>query len=319
MSFNINKIIKNPIGYSFIVPAYNEEASIPLLYKRILVLTKRLNEKWELIFINDGSSDKTLEILKHLSQKDKNVKYINLSRNFGHQAALSAGLKYASGKAIISMDCDLQDPPELIKQMIEQWKKGFDIVYARRMNFRKDNFIKKTGSKLYYRFLGKFTKIDIPRNVGDFRLIDRKVLLEINQMPEHSRYLRGMVAWTGFKHTFVDYQRQDRELGESNYTLRKLTQLGMDGVFNFSMLPLRLGFVLGTISIIAGIILLLYQVFDTFITGAYYHLYKWLSVVMFIFMGFMFMLLWIVGEYIGRIYDEVRKRPLFVIDETGNF
>jgi dolichol-phosphate mannosyltransferase len=155
--------------------------------------------------------------------------------------------------------------------------------------------------------------------VGDFRLVDKRVLAEINQMPEHSRYLRGMVAWTGFKHTFVDYFRPDREKGESNYTLGKLAKLGMDGVFNFSMLPLRLGFLLGFISIIAGFGLLLYQVIDVIINGVYYHLYKWLVVVLFIFMGFMFMLFWVIGEYIGKIYDDVRKRPLFVISEMKNF
>ncbi len=280
---------------------------------------KNTDETWELIFVNDGSVDKTLSILKELTDKDSKVKYLNLSRNFGHQAALSAGLKHASGEAVISMDCDLQDPPEVIRQMIEKWKEGFHIVYARRENFRKDNFLKKIGSKFYYRVMGRFTKIEIPKNVGDFRLVDKKVLAEINQMPEHSRYLRGMVAWTGFKHTFVDYHRPDREKGESNYTLGKLAKLGMDGVFNFSMLPLRLGFILGLISIITGFGLLLYQIIDVLITGAYYHLYKWLMVVLFIFMGFMFMLFWVIGEYIGKIYDDVRRRPLFVISEMKNF
>ncbi len=257
--------------------------------------------------------------LKKISLKDKRVKYIDLTRNFGHQAALSAGLNNASGKAIISMDCDLQDPPEIILDMIEKWKEGFEIVYARRLNYRKDNFLKKIGSKLYYRILERFTHIDIPRNVGDFRLIDHKVLKEIIRMPEHSRYLRGMVAWTGFRHTFVDYYRPDRELGNSSYTLSKLASLGMDGMFNFSVFPLRLGFGLGITTIIIGVFLLLYQVIDTIFTGAYYHLYKWLIVVLFIFMGFFFMLMWIVGEYIGKIYDEVRNRPLFVINETFNF
>jgi len=305
--------------YSFVVPAFNEEANIPSLYERIKVLMKDTAETWELIFINDGSIDKTLSVLNSLTEKDIRVKYIDLSRNFGHQAALSAGLRHASGEAVISMDCDLQDPPEVIQQMIEKWKEGFHIVYARRKNFRKDNFLKKTGSKIYYRIMGKFTRIDIPKNVGDFRLVDKKVLVEINQMPEHSRYLRGMVAWTGFKHAFIDYHRPDREKGESNYTLGKLAKLGMDGVFNFSMLPLRLGFILGLISIITGFGLLLYQIVDVLITGAYYHLYKWLMVVLFIFMGFMFMLFWIIGEYIGKIYDDVRKRPLFVISEMKNF
>lgn len=312
-------MMKLNVKYSFVIPAYNEEQSIRLIYKRIIELINRLNEKWELIFINDGSTDNTLNELINISNSDKNVKYITLSRNFGHQAALSAGLQYASGNAIISMDCDLQDPPEVVAEMIGKWKKGFDIVYARRQNFRKDNFMKKSGSKLYYKLLGKFASIDIPQNVGDFRLIDKKVLAEINQMPEHSRYLRGMVAWTGYKHTFVDYNRPDRQQGKSNYTLGKLATLGMDGMFNFSVLPLRLGFLLGIISMITGFMLLSYQIGDALINNAYYHLYKWLIVLLFIFMGFLFMLMWIIGEYIGKIYDEVRDRPLYIIDDMKNF
>ena len=311
--------MNSAIKYSFVVPAYNEEANIPALYDRIKQLMSSHNEPWELIFVNDGSFDKTLDVLRNLTSGDKKVKYIDLSRNFGHQAALSAGLKHTNGDAVISMDCDLQDPPEVIEKMITEWKNGYQIVYARRKNYRKDNFLKKIGSKIYYRIMGKFTRIDIPRNVGDFRLVDKKVLAEINQMPEHSRYIRGMVAWTGFKHTFVDYHRPDRERGESNYTLGKLAKLGMDGVFNFSMLPLRLGFLLGLISIIAGFGLLFYQVLDVIVNGVYYHLYKWLVVILFIFIGFMFMLFWVVGEYIGKIYDDVRKRPLFVISEMKNF
>lgn len=309
---------KNP-KYSFIVPAYNEEKNIPALYERIYTLMKKISGSWELIFINDGSIDKTEKVLNELSEKDKNVKFIKLSRNFGHQAALSAGLKFASGEAVISMDCDLQDPPEVIEKMIIKWLEGNHIVYARRQNFRKDNFLKKAGSKIYYRIMGKFTGIDIPKNVGDFRLVDKKVLAEINQMPEHSRYLRGMVAWTGFKYAFVDYHRPDRQKGVSNYTLGKLAKLGMDGVFNFSMLPLRIGFILGLFSIISGFGLLLYQIIDVLITGAYYHLYKWLVVILFIFMGFMFMLFWIIGEYIGKIYDDVRQRPIYVISGIKNF
>lgn len=309
---------KNP-KYSFIVPAYNEEKNIPALYERIYTLMKKISGSWELIFINDGSIDKTEKVLNELSEKDKNVKFIKLSRNFGHQAALSAGLKFASGEAVISMDCDLQDPPEVIEKMITKWLEGNHIVYARRQNFRKDNFLKKAGSKIYYRIMGKFTGIDIPKNVGDFRLVDKKVLAEINQMPEHSRYLRGMVAWTGFKYAFVDYHRPDRQKGVSNYTLGKLAKLGMDGVFNFSMLPLRIGFILGLFSIISGFGLLLYQIIDVLITGAYYHLYKWLVVILFIFMGFMFMLFWIIGEYIGKIYDDVRQRPIYVISGIKNF
>lgn len=308
---------KKPI-LSFVIPAYNEEKNVEIIYFRIKSLMQKIDEGFELIFINDGSTDNTLKKLYNLAQKDNKVKIINLSRNFGHQAALSAGLKLAKGDAVISMDCDLQDPPEIIQEMYQKWKSGFDIVYARRLNYRKDHFFKTLGSKIYYRILNKFSFVDMPRNVGDFRLIDKLVLTEINNMPEHSRYLRGMVAWTGFSHTYVDYYRPDRTEGKSAYSLSKLARLGMDGMFNFSVIPLRLGFYLGLITIFLGVGLLIYQIGDVFINGAYYHLYKWLIVVLFIFMGFMFMLMWIIGEYIWRIFDEVRSRPIYIIKETVN-
>ncbi|PID87775.1 MAG: glycosyltransferase [Bacteroidia bacterium] len=307
------------IKYSFVVPVFNEEANIRNLYRRLLEINAKHAESWELIFVNDGSVDGSRQILEDLCRIDNHVKYIELSRNFGHQAALSAGLKYAVGQAVISMDCDLQDPPEVIVEMMQKWQQGYKIVYARRLNYRKDNWLKKVGSKLFYRVLGRFSKVDIPSNVGDFRLVDQLVLREINRMPEHSRYLRGMVAWTGFSHTFVDYQRPDRTAGESGYSLRKLAKLGMDGVVNFSMFPLRLALYLGLLSILSGMGLFLYQLLDVLINGVYYHLYKWLIVIIYIFIGFMFMLFWIVGEYIGKIYDEVRKRPVFIINKMTNF
>lgn len=307
------------IEYSFVVPAYNEEKNIPVLYEKIIRLMNQVKESWELIFINDGSKDRTLQILQELSEKDNHVKYIDLSRNFGHQLALSAGLHHASGKAIISMDCDLQDPPELILQMIEKWKNGAEIVYARRLNFRKDNMIKKQASRFYYKIMGRFSQIKIPRNVGDFRLVDRRVQDEINTMKVKSPYLRGMVAWTGFKEDFVDYQRPDREQGESGYSLSKLTKLAMDGIMSFTFLPLKFGLFLGLMSIFVGILLLFYMFYDMFINDIYYHLYKILVVVLFIFMGFLFMLLWIIGEYIGRIYEEVRSRPQYIIRKKVNF
>ncbi len=303
---------------SFVIPAFNEEKNVEIIYSRLLSLIEKEGKVFEIIYVNDGSRDNTLEILKTLSEADDKVKVISLSRNFGHQAALTAGLKYAKGDAIISMDCDLQDPPEVISEMLQKWREGFDIVYARRLNYRKDNWLKKIGSKIYYRLLSKFSFVDIPRNVGDFRLIDRSVLLEINNMPEQSRYLRGMVAWTGFKHTFVDYHRPDRKNGQSAYSLRKLTRLGMDGMLNFSVLPLRLGFYMGLVSTILGTVLLLFQIGDALLNNVYYHLYKWLIVILFIFMGFMFMLIWIIGEYIGRIFNEVRSRPIFIIREKLN-
>ena len=303
---------------SFVIPAYNEEKNVELIYSRITTLMTEIDEPFETIFVNDGSIDNTLEKLKQISELDKKVKVISFSRNFGHQAAITAGLRFAKGDAVISMDCDLQDPPEIIVEMLQKWKEGFDIVYARRLNYRKDSILKKIGSKIYYKILSKFSFVDIPRNVGDFRLIDRSVLIEINNMPEQSRYLRGMVAWTGFKHAFVDYHRPDRTEGVSAYSLSKLARLGMDGMLNFSALPLRIGFYLGLITTILGMALLFYQLGDVLINNVYYHLYKWLIVILFIFMGFKFMLIWIVGEYIGRIYNEVRSRPIYIIREKYN-
>jgi dolichol-phosphate mannosyltransferase len=304
--------------FSFIVPAFNEEKNIESLYKRLISLIDTQSKDFEIIFIDDGSRDQTVEIIKNLIKKDEKVKLISLSRNFGHQSALTAGLNYAKGDVIISMDCDLQDPPEVILQMIEKWKAGNDIVYARRLNYRKDNWLKKVGSHYYYKILDRISDIRIPPNVGDFRLISKVVLDEINQMNEKSRYLRGMVAWTGFKHDFVDYYRPDRQSGEPGYSFKKLILLGMNGFLDFSFLPLRIGFVLGIISILVGFILMAYQVYDTLVNHAYYHLYKWLSVATFIFMGFMFMLMWIIGEYIGKIYNEVRSRPIYIVKEKYN-
>lgn len=307
------------IKYSFVVPAYNEEKNIPMLYQKVLSLMDSLNDQnWELIFVNDGSRDGTWDVLLNHSKLDARVKCINLSRNFGHQAALGAGLSYAGGEAIISMDCDLQDPPEVVAEMIDKWKQGFAIVYARRLNYRKDNFIKRYASKFYYSLLDKFSEVSIPRNVGDFRLVDMKVQRELNKMRGKSPYFRGMVAWTGFKHTYVDYFRPDRADGESGYTLTKLVQLGMSGLMGFSFLPLKIGFVLGIITILMGCGFLTYMIFDALINDVYYHLYKFLVVILFMFMGAFFILLWILGEYVGRIYDEVRNRPLYIVHEKVN-
>lgn len=305
--------------YSIVVPAYNEEANLSPLYERLKVVMEAYQESWELIFVNDGSRDRTLAILKELAAADTRVKYLDLSRNFGHQPALTAGLEHANGLAIISMDCDLQDPPELIPKLIEKWQAGSDIVYARRTNFRRDNFIKRQGSRMYYRILSKFTDVEIPRNVGDFRLVDRRVLDTVNEMKEGSRYLRGMVAWTGFSHTFVDYERPDREEGESEYSLFKLIKLGMSGLLNFSSLPLQVGFVLGLFSILFGFLFLGYMTWDLLFMGSKYEFFKFLVVMLFIFVGFMFMLMWLLGEYIGRIYNEVRRRPIYLVKEKGNF
>ncbi|MBP7708288.1 glycosyltransferase family 2 protein [Candidatus Pacearchaeota archaeon] len=303
------------LDYSVVVPVYNEQGNILEIYKRLSKVFEK--QSWELIFINDCSKDKSLEILKKLSGRIKEVKYLSFSRNFGHQAALTAGMDHAQGRAIITLDCDLQDPPELILEMIQKWKDGNDVVYARRRN-RKDNFLKKWTALGYYKLLDKFSEVKIPRNVGDFRLVDRKVLDQLKGMKEKARYLRGMVAWLGFKYDFVDFDRPERENGETGYTLTKMARLAMDGILNFSMLPLKLGLLIGMISILSGGIFLLYMIIDTLRIGlGEYPLYKWLSVGFLIMMGFLFILMWLLGEYVGRIYDETKDRPIYVIRESN--
>ncbi len=303
---------------SFVIPTYNEEINIPIIYEKIIEVMKSIDHNFEIIYVNDGSSDNSIKILTELALKNKKIKFIDLSRNFGHQAALSAGYDYANGEAIISLDCDLQDPPEIIELLITKWKEGYDIVYARRIK-RSDHFFKKFTAKFYYRLLSRFGDINIPRDVGDFRLINRKVLNIINHMPEKSKYLRGMVAWVGFRHTFVDYERPERIHGKTNYTLQKMITLSLDGLINFSNLPLKIGLVMGFISISTGFLFILYMILDSLFNDSIYPLYKWLIVLLFIFLGFNFVLIWILGEYIGRIYKESRNRPYYIINYTKNF
>ncbi len=312
------KSSKQPL-FSFVIPVWNEEKNIPLVYDKLIEILPQINAEAEFIFINDGSTDNSLAELDKLVNYDKRVRYINFSRNFGHQAALTAGLQYSQGDAVITLDCDLQDPPEVIVEMAKLWKnENYEIVYARRRN-RHDNFFKKYTAILYYKLLEKFSDVRIPRNVGDFRLMDKKVVNIINKMPEKARYLRGMVAWVGYKYTFVDFDRPERIHGKTGYTLKKMIKLAMDGLFNFSLLPLRAGLVMGILSIFLGIGFIIYMLVDIGINDVVYPLYKFLTVVLFIFMGFSFITTWLLGEYIGRIYEEIKQRPLYIIQDMANF
>jgi len=305
--------------YSIVIPCHNEDRNVVVIYNKLIKLFKesRISD-FEIIFINDGSTDDTIHQIDTICTQDKRVKCLNLSRNFGHQAAITAGMDYASGDAIITMDCDMQDPPEVILEMIDKWKEGFQVVYARRKN-RKDSFFKKHSAILYYKLLDKFSEVKIPRNVGDFRLVDRQVLEQLKGMKEQARYLRGMVAWLGFRYTFVDYDRPERIHGKTSYTLTKMMRLAMDGILNFSLFPLKVGLFLGMLSIIGGISFLFYMLGDTIIFHTEYQLYKWLAVIAVMFMGFQFMLMWILGEYVGRIYNESKGRPIYVVNEKTNF
>ena len=303
---------------SIVIPLYNEEQNLAMLHERLMGVMARLSISWEIIFIDDGSSDKTLKILEELASNQPFIKAISLTRNFGHQAALMAGLDNANGDAVITMDGDLQDPPELIPLMLDKWNDGFQVVYARRKNYRSDNFLKRWLSMLFYFIIKTLKMTTAPKNVGDFRLIDNRVLVELREMRERTRYLRGMISWLGFSYAFVDYDRPDRENGKAGYSFSQLTKLALDGFFSFSRVPLRIGLFLGVFSIFIGLGFMVYMIADILINDVYYHLYKLLVDVIFIFIGFLFILIWILGEYIGRIYHEVKGRNLYIIHKKVN-
>lgn len=305
---------------SFVVPVYNEQENIPLLYQKLIVLLKNQLQGYgvEIIFVNDGSKDSSWNCIKDLIKKDSRVKGVCFSRNFGHQLALTAGYDRATGDAVISLDADLQDPPELIEAMVKKWEEGFEIVYARRSS-RNDGFLKDITAFFYYKLLHKVAQVPIPQHVGDFRLIDRAVLTEINRCREQARYLRGIVAWTGFTHTFVNFKRPERIAGTPAYTWSKSIQLALDGLTNFSLFPLKIAAFVGFFVIITGSLMFLYIAVDALVFSVRYPLFKWLVTAVYIFMGVQFLLMWLLGEYIGRIYEQQKNRPLYIVKEDAGF
>lgn len=305
---------------SIIIPAYREEKNISLVYMATKKIMSSIWEfyDYEIIFVNDWSSDNTwIEIIK-LAKEDNKVKAINLSRNFGHQQALSAWYMEASWDLIISMDCDMQYPPILILKMIKEWEKWNEIVYAKRI-LRKDSFLKKYTAIIYYKILAKVSDTKIPRDVWDFRLIDKKVLEVFKTLKEKDRYIRGMFAWMWYKTSFVEFERPNREFWETWYSWKKMIKLAMDGILNFSTLPLKMWAIIWFIIILLATIFFVYISYDFFINGTDYPLYKWINVVVFGSIWLQFIFMWILWEYIWRIYNETRERPLYIISEKINF
>lgn len=302
---------------SVVIPIYNEQDNIFELYNRLILSVTCLTEKYELIFVNDGSSDNSLVELLKLSENDENVFYINFSRNFGHQIAVSAGLEFCKGKCVVIIDGDLQDPPELIPKLYEKYKNGFDVVYAKRSYRKGESVSKKITSKLFYRILKRLTKVEIPLDTGDYRLLDRKVVKVLNNMPEQSKFLRGQIAWIGFKQTYVLFDRAGRKNGKSAYSYSKMLRLAIDAVTSFSDKPLalvsRLGFIISFFSFLVIIYTLFaHYILKETITG-------WSSLIissMFI-GGIQLFSIGIIGEYISRINNNVKDRPLYIIDETN--
>ena len=307
---------------SIVIPMYYEEEVARECYEKVSNVLKSLKDKYdyEIIFVNDGSKDKTLEILENIAKDDKRAKIISFSRNFGHQAAVTAGLKEVSGDAIVIIDADLQDPPELIPQMLQLWEQGNEVIYGKRKTRKGESAFKLLTAKMFYKTLNALSDVEIPKDTGDFRLVDRKVVDVINSLPEHNKFLRGLFSWVGFKQEAYEYERQERYAGKTKYPLKKMLKLASDGIISFSTKPLKLVGALGIVSIVISIVLLIYALIS--------YIFKlnqlsagWTSIIVAVtfFAGVQLLSLWIISEYIGRIYDESKGRPQYIVDKKINF
>ena len=306
------------VELSIVLPIYNEEENIPELFTRLTeVIESGIVRSAEIIFINDGSKDRSEELITELHNKDSRVKLINLSRNFGHQAAITAGIDYSSGNAVILMDSDLQDPPEVLNRMIETWREGADVVYAVRHK-RKESVWKKSAYFSFYRLLKLIANVEIPLDSGDFCLLDKKVVQQLKAMPERNRFLRGLRSWVGFKQVALPYERQARFAGEAKYTLRKLVRLALNGIVSFSSFPLRAAIYTGLITCSLALILLLYAIGSFFFINQTPQGWTSLIVVVLLVGGVQLILLGAIGEYIARIYDEVKQRPNYIVRNSLN-
>ncbi|HEY1032618.1 MAG TPA: glycosyltransferase family 2 protein [Flavipsychrobacter sp.] len=305
-----------PIALSIVVPVYNEEMIIDELARRMSEAARSITDNYEIIFVNDGSRDSSLEKLKAVCSKDSKLHYITFSRNFGHQIAITAGMDAARGEAIVTIDGDLQDPPELIPEMYKQYQDGYKVVYAKRSKRKGETFFKLLTAKMFYRLMARLVSFEIPLDVGDFRLISRDVLEYLKQMKEYDKYIRGQIAWLGFRSTYVMFERDERRFGTTNYPFKKMLRLAFNGITAFSDSPLKvatkLGFAVCIISFLIGVYALWAYFMDARTVPG------WASTIISItFLGGVQLLsLGIIGEYISRIISNVRNRPLYVIDKS---
>lgn len=301
---------------SVVVPAFNESGNLEELYRRLIAV---LNEQgdFEIILVNDGSTDNSLEIMRRLHAQDPRVKYLSFSRNFGHEAASTAGVEVATGQAVILMDADLQDPPETIREFVVHWHEGNDVVYARRRSRDGESWLKRLTSYLFYRVLNLLCRTKLPEDTGDFRLMDRKVVDALKVCHERNRFFRGLVGWIGFRQMAVLYDRPPRSSGKTKYNLIKLLLLSFDAITSFSIFPLRVASLTGLISISVSIVLALIVVLQKLFIGIPIPGYPFLIVVILFLGGVQLMLLGVVGEYLGKVYTEVQNRPLYVIKEKS--
>lgn len=305
---------------SIVIPMYYEEEVAEECYNRLKkVLDGLKNYENEIIFVNDGSKDRTLEILTNIANQNENVKVLSFSRNFGHQAAVTAGLKVVTGDVVLIIDADLQDPPELLPEMLKLWEQGNEVIYGERKTREGESKFKLFTAKMFYNTLNALSEVEIPKNTGDFRLVDRKVVDTVNAMPEHNKFLRGLFSWVGYKQYAFEYERKERFAGKTKYPLKKMLKLAADGIIGFSTKPLKILGGIGIISIIISFIILVYAIlsfaFDWNSVEP-----GWTSIMVSItfFAGVQLLSIWILSEYVGRIYDETKNRPEYVIDKRIN-
>lgn len=305
---------------SVIIPVYNEEEVLPKLYERLRNLMDNLEQyETEILFVNDGSKDKTLQMLQELANYDKRVKVVSFSRNFGHQAAVTAGIRYVTGDAVVIIDADLQDPPELIPEMLKLWEDGNEVIYGKRKSRKGESAFKLLTAKMFYKTLNSLSDVEIPRDTGDFRLVDRKVIDVINELPEHNKFLRGLFSWVGFKQYAFEYERQERAAGRTKYPLKKMMKLASDGIVSFSTKPLKIVGGIGILTIIVSLAILIYS-----LVSYAFNLNElapgWTSIMVTItlFSGVQLLSIWLMSEYIARIYDETKHRPEYIVDKKIN-
>ncbi len=304
--------------YSFVIPIYNEAESLPELRRRLLPILNGLDGVAEVVLVNDGSRDGSLDIIRKICAEDDRFKCLEFSRNFGHQIAITAGMDHTSGDAIIILDADLQDPPEVVFSLIQKWKEGYEVVYAVRKSRQGESFFKKLTAKIYYRLLKRLSQIDIPLDTGDFRLVDRKALDAFLSLREGHRFVRGMFTWIGFRQIGVEFERAERFAGETHYPLKKMMKLAADGILSFSYVPLRLVLSAGAWIALGSILGALYAVIGYF-RGQTVQGWASIFVLVSFLGGVQLVVMGMLGEYIGRIHEEVKRRPLYLIREQIGF
>ncbi|MGB2956742.1 MAG: glycosyltransferase family 2 protein [Anaerolineales bacterium] len=308
--------MKNKPTFTIVAPIYNEVENIPLLYTRVSEVMAQTGEPWEFVMVDDGSSDGSTEAILELKAQDEKVKPVIFARNFGHQVAVTAGLDYSRGEAVIIIDADLQDPPEVILDLIKKWKEGFEVVYAVRSKRVGETWFKLFTASAFYRLIQRITDVNIPMDTGDFRLLDRKVVQVLNGMREKHRFLRGMSVWVGFKQTGVEYERAERFAGETKYPLKKMIRFASDAITGFSYFPLQLAMYLGFITTGISIISIL-VVLVLFLAGAQAFFGQATTLIAVLFLGGVQLIsIGLLGEYIGRLYDEAKGRPLYITREN---